>query len=60
MRNKLLVEKKLEKLESMISNIQFSINRGERDSALRETDSLRDQLEAVIALVQNEDQDERY
>jgi len=60
MRNKLLVEKKLERLESMISNIQFSINRGERDNALRETDSLRDQLEAVISLVQNEDQDERY
>lgn len=60
MRNKVLVEKKLERLESMISNIQFSINRGERDTALKETDSLRDQLEAVISLVQNEDQDERY
>jgi hypothetical protein len=60
MRNKLLVEKKLERLDSLINNIQFSINRGERDTALKEVEVMRDQLEVITSLIQNEDQDQRY
>ena len=58
MRNKVLVEKKLERLDSLVNNIQFSVNRNERDAALKELQVLREQLEA--SLVENESQDERY
>ena len=60
MRNKLLVEKKLERLDALVSNIQFSLNRGERDNALKEVEAMRNQLEVITSLVQNEEQDQRY
>ncbi len=60
MRNKVLVEKKLERLDSLVNNIQFSVNRNERDAALKELQVLREQLEAIASLVENESQDERY
>jgi len=60
MRNKILVEKKLERLDSLVNNIQFSVNRNERDTALRELQVLREQLESITSLIENENQDERY
>lgn len=60
MRNKILVEKKLERLDSLVSNIQFSLNRGERDSALKEAQLVRESIEDVLSLIRNEFQDERY
>ncbi len=60
MRNKILVEKKLERLDSLVNNIQFSVNRNERDAALRELQVLREQLESITSLIENENQDERY
>ena len=60
MRNKLLVENKLERIESLLNNLSFSLNRNERDQAIKEVELLKEHIESILSIVRTEFQDERY
>jgi len=60
MRNKILVESKLERIESLLNNLSFSLNRNERDQAIREVELLKEHVEGILSVVRTEFQDERY
>jgi hypothetical protein len=60
MRNKILVETKLERIESLLNNLSFSLNRNERDQAIKEVELLKEHVEGILSIVRTEFQDERY
>lgn len=60
MRNKILVETKLERIESLLNNLSFSLNRNERDQAIKEVELIKEHVEGILSIVRTEFQDERY
>lgn len=60
MRNKILVESKLERIESLLNNLSFSLNRNERDQAIEEVELLKEHVEGILSIIRTEFQDERY
>lgn len=60
MRNKILVESKLERIESLLNNLSFSLNRNERDQAIKEVELLKEHVEGILSIIRTEFQDERY
>jgi hypothetical protein len=60
MRNKILVETKLERIESLLNNLSFSLNRNERDRAVEEVELLKEHGEGILSIIRTEFQDERY
>lgn len=57
MRNKTLFEKKIDKLESTVTTVEYHVARNERDQAYVEIDKLRELLSTLTTLLNTEEQD---
>lgn len=57
MRNKTLIITKLERIESNIRNLNFSIGRGERDNSYKSIDTIKEHISNIKTLLNTETQD---
>lgn len=57
MRNKNLFENKIERLESILKNIEYSFNRNQRNEGLQEVSKAKDILSQLTTYLRTENQD---
>jgi hypothetical protein len=57
MRNKILVEKKLERVERYLKNISFNVNRNQRRDAQDTVKEALEKIEEIQTLLNTETQD---
>ena len=57
MRNKNLFENKIERLESIMKNIEYSFNRNERNEGIQEVTKAKQILEQLSTYLSTETQD---
>lgn len=57
MRNKNLFENKVERLESILKNIEYSFNRNQRNEGLQEVSKAKDILSQLTTYLRTENQD---
>ena len=57
MRNKNLFENKVERLESILKNIEYSFNRNRRNEGLEEVSKAKDILSQLTTYLRTENQD---
>jgi hypothetical protein len=57
MRNKTLITTKLERIESSIRNLNFSIGRGERKDSYKAIDDIKEHISNIKTLLNTETQD---
>lgn len=57
MRNKTILEKKIDKVESIITTIEYHVARNEREPAYVEIDKLREVVSTITTLLNTEEQD---
>lgn len=57
MRNKLLVEKKIERIESLIKRVGFHVHREERSLAYPAIDAIIERIAEIKTLLSTETQD---
>lgn len=57
MRNKLLVEKKIERIESLIKRVGFHVHREERNLAYPAIDAIIERIAEIKTLLSTETQD---
>ena len=57
MRNKTILEKKIDKVESIITTIEYHVARNEREPAYVEIDKLREVISTITTLLNTEEQD---
>ena len=57
MRNKNLFESKVERLESILKNIEYSFNRNQRNEGLEEVSKAKDILSQLTTYLRTENQD---
>lgn len=57
MRNKNLFENKVERLESILKNIEYSFNRNQRNEGLEEVSKAKDILSQLTTYLRTENQD---